>query len=638
MTIYTSNCGCITPTDPTDPTTPNGAGDGIVSGNNEANRIDLAYTGDPEGDMIDNNDAILPGEEGDDDIVVAGGGNDTIYTGEGNDEVYGGAGNDYINVGYGDNLVYGDSNYDAETGEAVDAREVFQWSLTPDTSGDGELSQYEDTPTTFTQNTGSVNVTFTIADSNLTPITQFDGNEQLTDGIEDDGTDPDSHSSLASWVQENGESATYEWDFDEEVTDVSFRINDIDYDSNVVICAYDADGNFVDVTLDAGDSTIVNGSSISADGSIEPATDPSTSVLVSIEGPVSSIVICHTQDGDHSSEINVTDIYFDAPAGSDTILGGTGDDTIYGEGGNDLIHANEGDNLIYGGDGNDTIYSGTGADTIYGGENDEDLFHGAAPGDHIDGGSGTDVDYDTLDLRGSAPEGGRLEVIYSDDDPEDGTVNFFDADDEFTGSATFEDIENVIPCFTPGTLIATPKGERLVEELRAGDRIITRDNGIQEIRWTGARQMNAQELARAAHLRPVLIQKGSLGYGLPERDMLVSPNHRVLVNNDKTALYFEEREVLVAAKHLVGLKGIDTVDTMGTTYIHFMFDRHEVVLSDGSWTESFQPGHQTLDGLGNAQRNEIFELFPELQEEEGVSNYAAARRTLKRHEAALLAK
>ncbi|WP_263618106.1 Hint domain-containing protein [Pseudooceanicola nanhaiensis] len=618
MTIYTSNCGCITPTD--SDTTGSKTGDGIVSGNNEANRIDLAYTGDPEGDMIDNDDAILPGEEGDDDIVVAGGGNDTIYTGEGNDEVYGGGGDDFINVGYGDNLVYADSNYDPETGEPVDAREVFQWSLTPDTTGDGELSQYEDTPTTFTQNTGSVNVTFTISSSNLTPITQFDGNEQLTDGIEDDGSDVDSHSSLASWVQENGESATYEWDFDEEVTDVSFRINDIDYDSNVVICAYDADGNFIDVTLDAGDSTIVNGSSVSADDSITDPTDVSTSVLVSIEGPVSKIVICHTQDGDHSSEVNVTDIYFDVPDGNDTLLGGTGNDTLYGEGGDDVF------------------YSSDGNDEMYGGDNDRDVFKGATAGDFIDGGSGDEVDYDTLDLRGSAPDGGSLKVIYSDTNPEDGTVEFYDADDELTGTATFEDIENVIPCFTPGTLIATPKGERLVEELRAGDRIITRDNGIQEIRWTGARQMSAQELARASHLRPVLIQKGSLGYGLPERDMLVSPNHRVLVNNDKTALYFEEREVLVAAKHLVGLKGIDTVDTMGTTYIHFMFDRHEVVLSDGSWTESFQPGHQTLDGLGNAQRNEIFELFPELKEEEGVSNYAAARRTLKRHEAALLAK
>jgi len=120
--------------------------------------------------------------------------------------------------------------------------------------------------------------------------------------------------------------------------------------------------------------------------------------------------------------------------------------------------------------------------------------------------------------------------------------------------------------------------------------------------------------------------------------MLVSPNHRVLVANDKTALYFEEREVLVAAKHLTGLEGVDIVETSGTTYIHVMFDQHEVILSDGTWTESFQPGDMSLAGVGNAQRNEILELFPELATREGVDGYVAARRTLKKHEAKLLTK
>jgi hypothetical protein len=67
-----------------------------------------------------------------------------------------------------------------------------------------------------------------------------------------------------------------------------------------------------------------------------------------------------------------------------------------------------------------------------------------------------------------------------------------------------------------------------------------------------------------------------------------------------------------------------------------MFERHEVVLADGAWTESFQPGDYTLKGMGNAQRQEIFELFPELKTAEGVADYQAARRTLKKHEAALL--
>ena len=89
-------------------------------------------------------------------------------------------------------------------------------------------------------------------------------------------------------------------------------------------------------------------------------------------------------------------------------------------------------------------------------------------------------------------------------------------------------------------------------------------------------------------------------------------------------------------QHLVGGQGIRQVDSIGTTYIHFMCDQHEVVLSNGAWTESFQPGDYTLKGLGNAQRNELFELFPELRTDQGVAAYQAARKTLKKHEARLL--
>ena len=118
--------------------------------------------------------------------------------------------------------------------------------------------------------------------------------------------------------------------------------------------------------------------------------------------------------------------------------------------------------------------------------------------------------------------------------------------------------------------------------------------------------------------------------------MMVSPNHRVLVTGDRTQLFFEEREVLVAAKHLTDGNGIVTAQTLGTTYIHMLFDHHEVVLSDGSWTESFQPGDWSMGTLGGAQREEIVTLFPELGEKAGLDDYSAARRTLKRHEAALL--
>lgn len=183
------------------------------------------------------------------------------------------------------------------------------------------------------------------------------------------------------------------------------------------------------------------------------------------------------------------------------------------------------------------------------------------------------------------------------------------------------------PCFTPGTMVTTQRGECPVQHLVAGDRVITRDNGIQPVRWVGKTQMFLHDFQADPHLLPVFIRQGSLGKGLPERDMMVSPNHRILVANERSTLRSGEREVLVAAKHLT-TQGAQTVQSSGTTYIHFMCDRHEVVLADGIWTESFQPQDQSLKGIGNAQRLEIYELFPELKTAEGRASYGAARPTV----------
>lgn len=87
----------------------------------------------------------------------------------------------------------------------------------------------------------------------------------------------------------------------------------------------------------------------------------------------------------------------------------------------------------------------------------------------------------------------------------------------------------------------------------------------------GVCKMTGQELADAKHLNPILIRQWALGNELPERALMVSPNHRVLAATEKTALYFEDHEVLVAAKHLTGLTSVDRVTVSGVTYIHFMF-------------------------------------------------------------------
>lgn len=195
----------------------------------------------------------------------------------------------------------------------------------------------------------------------------------------------------------------------------------------------------------------------------------------------------------------------------------------------------------------------------------------------------------------------------------------------------------VSPCFTPGTRIVTAAGEVAVEDLRPGDKVVTRDSGLQEIAWVGRRALSWADLAANPQLKPVFLAKGSLGRGLPERDMMLSPDHRLLVDHDRSAALFREREVLVAARHLGAAQGNPSVDVTGIEYLHFMFDRHQIVLSDGVWTESFQPSDRVMHGMDESQRGEILKLFPDLASRKVLARFTAARRVLTRRELSLMA-
>lgn len=199
-------------------------------------------------------------------------------------------------------------------------------------------------------------------------------------------------------------------------------------------------------------------------------------------------------------------------------------------------------------------------------------------------------------------------------------------------------LETFVPCFTPDTAIATPRGEVLVQDLKVGERVLTRDNGISHISWVGHKNVGIDDLQANASLRPVFIKAGALGNGLPERDMQVSPFHRVLVVSELAQLYFEQNEVLVYAKDLTQLPGVDVGPAQNVSYIHFMCDNHEVVLSNGTWTETFQPSDYSLRGVDEDQRNELFSIFPELATIEGLKKYRAARKTLRDKESRVLFK
>lgn len=184
-------------------------------------------------------------------------------------------------------------------------------------------------------------------------------------------------------------------------------------------------------------------------------------------------------------------------------------------------------------------------------------------------------------------------------------------------------------CLTGGTLIDTADGARPVEELQPGDRVITRDNGMQVLRMVHSRTISGAEYRTKRAFWPVRIGAGALGFGLPRREMRVSPQHRMLVSHIRFALLYDEPAVLVRAKSLCGAFDRVHVDSALTevTYYHLVFDQHEIIYAEGAPTESFHPGAEGLAGLSPEARAEFYEIFPDLRV--GGSRNEASYATLR---------
>ncbi|WP_246175240.1 Hint domain-containing protein [Paracoccus limosus] len=192
-------------------------------------------------------------------------------------------------------------------------------------------------------------------------------------------------------------------------------------------------------------------------------------------------------------------------------------------------------------------------------------------------------------------------------------------------------------CFRHGTLIRTERGDIAVEHLRVGDRVMTRDNGPQVLRWIGRKALDGDQLRLFAQLRPVRIRAGALGRDMPRRDLHLSQQHRVLVGSRIAERIFGRNEVLVAAKHLLALPGIERDDSLQPLeYYHLLFDRHEILFSEGAQTESLFTGPEALRAIDAAARAEIVALFPELAAED--PDRLPARQIGKGHRARNLAR
>lgn len=193
----------------------------------------------------------------------------------------------------------------------------------------------------------------------------------------------------------------------------------------------------------------------------------------------------------------------------------------------------------------------------------------------------------------------ELRLHYSGYEQSDGVIAARDGEGVRLFAADMRQFAAAVPCFTLQTDIATGAGLSPVADLRVGQRVSTRDNGLQTIRWIGRRRFGWRALALNPFLRPVRIAAGALGSGLPERDMIVSPNHRFLIALPGEG---ESGERLVPARDLVGLDGIAADDATEVEYVQILCDRHELLLGDGCWSESFQPAAAALAVLPEADR------------------------------------
>lgn len=184
------------------------------------------------------------------------------------------------------------------------------------------------------------------------------------------------------------------------------------------------------------------------------------------------------------------------------------------------------------------------------------------------------------------------------------------------------------PCFVAGTGLLTPEGRRPIEEIAVGDLVWTRDRGAQVVRWHGVRKV-----AGTGDFAPIRFAPGAIGN---ERELLVSPQHRMLIEGWRAQLFFGEEEILVAAKHLVNGDTIHVACRPWVVYHHLMFDDHEILEAEGVPSESFHPGDWILMADAGVRR-EMRALFPELDPVPGLGGRVTARRVVRGGEARVLA-
>ncbi len=164
-----------------------------------------------------------------------------------------------------------------------------------------------------------------------------------------------------------------------------------------------------------------------------------------------------------------------------------------------------------------------------------------------------------------------------------------------------------LACFTRDTMIDCENGPVAVQDIVEGDLVVTRNNGLQAVRWAMSRSV-----AGRGEMAPIRVKAGALGNAV---DLRFSPMHRVLISGPRAEVLYSKAEVLAHVAHLCDGDQIFKEPCGEVTYYHILFDHHEIIRAHGCWSESFAPSEAALDVVDGKTRAELLKLFPELDQD-----------------------
>ena len=585
-------------------------------------------------------DDLLDGEAGNDSLS-GGDGADTLKGGDNDDLLHGGAGGDSLSGDAGNDSLYGDAGNDTLSGGLGD-------DLLDGGEGDDSLNGSDGNDTVYA---GAGNDAV-VAGAGNDSLLGNDGNDVLDGGTGNDTLDGGL-----------GDDTLTGGDGDDSLDGGAG--NDTLWASAGNDILLGNDGNDV-LRGEAGNDTLDGG--LGNDSLYGGANDDTLSGGDGndwLDGGTGNDLL-NSGAGDDYMHGMAGDDTLSGGEGADTLRGGDGKDLLNGDVGNDRIFGNEGDDTIYGGGGDDWLEGGTENDLLSGGDGADTLW-GDAGNDTLTGGAGPDLfrvdggdlitdfdvttglgdedpaDNDSVDLSAfynettladwnAAHPGQQYKnpLQWMQADQADGVLDAagglrIQSGGTAVAGGALKEENTMVVCFTAGTRIATLDGEVAVEDLQPGDQVLTMDHGYQPLRWIGSTRVRA-----AGNLAPILFRAGALNN---TRDLMVSPQHRMLLSGSYAHLAFGENEVLAAAKHLVNDHNVLRREGGEVDYYHILFDAHEIVFAEGCPSESFHPGQAGLDALDEAAREELFELFPQLAGGDFDTFGDTARLVLKGHEA-----